>query len=108
MANACKFSQENARIEIEVKLTYGDSEAAEKEEDLPGRLGELTTVITDFGKGIPAHKISGLFETFSILKSGLKQLGGETSGIGVGLSTSKSLVEALGGQISVSSDNNGT
>ena len=52
--------------------------------------------------------MAGLFETFSILKSGLKQLSGETSGIGVGLSTSKSLVEALGGQIHVSSGKDGT
>lgn len=61
----------------------------------------LTTVITDSGKGIALSKQAGLFETFSILKSGLKQLHGETSGIGVGLSTSKALVEALGGKISV-------
>lgn len=101
MANACKFSPENSRIEILVKLTYGNVDQSELSDSdgFPRGLGELTTVITDFGKGIPPNKISGLFETFSILKSGLKQLGGETSGIGVGLSTSKSLVEALGGKI---------
>jgi signal transduction histidine kinase len=101
MANACKFSPENSRIEIQVRLNYENVEQSVNSEGdgLPTGLGELTTVITDYGKGIPPSKMAGLFETFSILKSGLKQLGGETSGIGVGLSTSKSLVEALGGRI---------
>lgn len=99
MANACKFSPENSLIEIKVKLTYDNEHRSNKEskQDYVNKLGKLTTIITDHGKGIPESKIAGLFETFSILKSGLKQLVGETSGIGVGLSTSKSLVEALGG-----------
>jgi signal transduction histidine kinase len=45
-----------------------------------------------------------LFQTFSSLKSGLNQLQGETSGIGVGLSTAKALTEALGGAISIVSN----
>lgn len=74
MANACKFSPENSKIEIEVKLAYGNENQSEKSDgyDVSAGLGELTTIITDYGKGIPANKMAGLFETFSILKSGLK------------------------------------
>ncbi len=55
MANACKFSPENSVIEIEVKLTYWDEFKVDgpNNQDFPSGLGELTTVITDYGKGIP-------------------------------------------------------
>lgn len=68
----------------------------------------LKTTITDSGNGIASKLLPGLFETFSIMKSGLNQLQSETSGIGVGLTTAKALVEALGGQIKIESSNTGT
>ena len=62
-------------IEIAVELTYGgqnEFSSQDGNQDSASALGKLSTVITDFGKGIPENKMAGLFETFSILKSGLK------------------------------------
>ncbi len=59
----------------------------------------VDTIITDTGVGIPAGKMSKLFVPF-------ERLGAEATtieGSGLGLALSKSLVEAMGGEITVES-----
>jgi signal transduction histidine kinase len=51
---------------------------------------ELRIRITDNGPGIPAHRLPNLFDPFATWKSG---------GLGLGLSISRSLVEAHGGHL---------
>ncbi len=72
MSNACKFSPESQVIEIELRLAYREQDVLEENTEGSQELGVLTTVITDHGKGISAKNQIGLFETFSIMKSGLK------------------------------------
>lgn len=65
------------------------------------RAGEADTVIievSDTGRGISAEEIAEVFEPF-------RQVGGHVrhAGVGLGLSIVKQLVEALGGDVSVSS-----
>jgi len=47
------------------------------------------------------------FKTFAFGNAGINQFNSETEGIGVGLSTSDSLSDALGGYITMSSGNFG-
>jgi signal transduction histidine kinase len=55
--------------------------------------------VQDFGPGIPLAEQQQLFRRFSQLKQGAAQ-----GGLGLGLSISKSLVEAHGGRIGVRSE----
>ncbi len=65
-------------------------------------MGALTLKFTveDTGVGIPAERLDTLFDSFSIVEDYLTK---RHSGSGVGLSISRSLVEMLGGRISVDS-----
>ena len=68
----------------------------------------LVTDISDQGEGISAENQEYLFETFKKLRNGSKVVNKDMS-IGVGLSCSKVLVNALGGDIFVlRSDRTGT
>lgn len=80
--NAVKFTDRGGRVEVHV-------ERAE-------RYVELT--VTDTGVGIASDEIENIFELFQ--QSALSQRKG---GLGLGLSISKQLVEAHGGQIRVRS-----
>ncbi len=55
------------------------------------KTGEVSTVITDNGPGMSAETLSHIFESFFTTK-------GET-GMGMGLSISRSIIEAHGGQL---------
>lgn len=60
----------------------------------------LTIEVIDTGSGIPADKLDDLFQPFVQLI----QNNSDMQGTGLGLSISKSLVELMGGKISVSSE----
>lgn len=60
----------------------------------------LTIEVIDTGTGIPADKLDDLFQPFVQLI----QNNSDMQGTGLGLSISKSLVELMGGKISVSSE----
>lgn|GEM_PF-2077577 len=60
---------------------------------------QLVCEVADTGPGIPADQMSRLFQRFSQLEGGIRK-----GGLGLGLSISKSLVEAHGGQIGVRSE----
>jgi signal transduction histidine kinase/CheY-like chemotaxis protein len=65
-------------------------------------LGKILLLIDviDSGVGIPTDKLTKLFQPFVQLM----QANSETQGTGLGLSISKSLIQLMGGQISVSSE----
>jgi signal transduction histidine kinase len=60
--------------------------------------GQAVIRVTDYGSGIPADVLPKIFDPFFTTKHG-----GPQSGMGLGLSVSQSLMEAMGGQIQVES-----
>lgn len=56
--------------------------------------------VRDYGLGIPADQIKFLFQRFSRLK---RDIGGSARGTGLGLYLAKMFVEAMGGEIWVTS-----
>lgn len=89
--NASKFSPHGSTITI--RAAAGDDAA--------------TITVKDQGIGIPAERISSVFETFDQIDRPKDE---KTTGIGLGLTLVKSLVEMHGGKISLQSEgkNKGT
>ena len=88
LGNAIKFTDSG-----EVKLSVKPNN--------PDDLGLLTIVVSDTGIGIPKDKISTLFSSFSQVDSSTSRKYG---GSGLGLAISKLLIELMGGEIQVSSN----
>lgn len=88
LANAIKFT-ENGKVEINVRL-------------IRRRRGKVVIrcEISDTGIGIPRDKQTDLFKDFSALHPTISR---KFSGIGLGLSICKRIVEAAGGVIAVTS-----
>jgi len=88
LTNAIKFSHEGGIIDVQLRAAPGAVEL----------------VVTDAGEGIPPHFIASVFEPF-------RQADGSTtrrhSGLGLGLSIVKHLVDAHGGSISAHSAGEG-
>lgn len=87
--NAAKFTHDGM-ISIDVQRIGGSDE-----------LPELEISVTDTGPGIPASKLSSMFQEFSILDASLARREG---GTGLGLAICKRLVTAMGGTIGVDSE----
>lgn len=85
ISNGAKFTH---RGEIEIFVT----EAAH---------GTIIITVKDSGVGIPADKLSFIFESFSQVDNSLSR---ETAGTGLGLKITKRLIEMLGGHIKVESE----
>jgi signal transduction histidine kinase/CheY-like chemotaxis protein len=83
-SNAVKYNRDGGQVRL------SPAEAA------PGRLG---LAVSDTGPGIPAEKLGRLFVPFDRL--GAEQTGVEGSGLGLALS--KSLIELMGGTLTVTS-----
>jgi signal transduction histidine kinase/DNA-binding response OmpR family regulator len=84
LSNAIKYNRENGRIDISVSTN----------ED-----GRIRIEVVDTGRGIPAERLTRVFEPFD-------RLGAEDSdvqGSGLGLALSQRLVAAMGGSIAVQS-----
>ena len=88
--NAVKFSPKGSTVEVSIKKTEDQTHIS----------------ITDHGLGIPPESMSHLFERFYRAKNVTIA---EIPGSGIGLYIVKSIIEALGGKISVeSAQNKGT
>ncbi|MCL2707883.1 MAG: ATP-binding protein [Defluviitaleaceae bacterium] len=90
LANAIKFTPETGEIKFSAKL---DSES-------DGTV-KLRFVVTDNGIGIPAGLKEKIFEVFEQADGGISR---KYNGIGVGLPLSKRIVEMMGGDIWVESE----
>ena len=86
--NSCKFTPAGGVIELTAK-------ASER---------EITVSIRDTGKGIPGDRLNSVFEMFAQVDG---SPAGMRSGLGIGLSLTKHLVELHGGTIVASSDGEG-
>jgi signal transduction histidine kinase len=86
LSNAVKFTPEGGLVEL--KLSRVDEE-------------HISIVVRDTGLGIPADKLSTVFEKFRQLDESMTR---EHSGTGLGLAISKELVSMLGGRISATSE----
>ncbi len=89
VGNAIKFT-EHGEIVLRVRV----------DPDAQG-IDKIQFTVSDTGIGIPAAKLSSIFEAFSQEDSSITRRYG---GTGLGLSISARLVEALGGQMSVDSE----
>ncbi len=85
LTNAVKFTPKNGTVKLRVAMTPVSS---------------LITV-ADSGPGIPEDKRSSIFEPFVQLERSYAQ---ERDGVGLGLSISRELARAMGGDIEVESD----
>ena len=86
--NAVKFTQ-TGRVDIRIQLAEGDA---------PG--SQMRFTVTDTGIGMTADTLATLFNKFQQADAGIARRHG---GTGLGLAISKSLAEAMGGHIDVSS-----
>jgi PAS domain S-box-containing protein len=87
--NAIKFTPNGGRVEVQVKRANG----------------HVSFVVQDNGHGIQREFLPHVFERFRQQNSSTTR---ETSGLGLGLSIARHLVELHGGTISAFSDGEGT
>ncbi len=86
LSNAVKFTPNGGHVIVRVKDA-----------------GEMAQVeVSDTGVGIPADKLNKVFERFYQVKESAPAHG--SRGVGLGLAIAKGIVEAHGGQISVTSE----
>ncbi len=84
LSNAIKYNRPGGRVELLCQL---------REE------GRIRVIVKDTGKGIPAHRMSELFQPFNRLDADH----GSIEGSGVGLALTRKLVHLLHGDIGVES-----
>ena len=65
-----------------------------------GEIADVTIAITDTGCGIPEEKLSSIFEEFEQVDGTAQR---RHDGAGLGLAISRRMVEAMGGEVSVTS-----
>lgn len=85
LSNAVKYNKENGAITLRC---------------LRPDTGGLRIEVSDTGAGIPADKLESIFQPFERLEYGKSKI----EGTGIGLSLSRRLAQALGGEISVRSE----
>ena len=94
LSNACKFTYPGGQIRIGVQFHDDDGVEA-------GSSGFLLISIADTGVGIVPEEREKIFEPFYRAENPLEV---EAAGVGVGLTISRSLVQAHGGQMWVESE----
>lgn len=92
LSNAVKYTPDNGNIMLEVRING---------QWTPGRTANFVFVVTDNGIGIGKDFIDKVFEPFSRAQESVVNT---IQGTGLGLAITKSLVELLGGVISVKSE----
>lgn len=93
LGNAAKFTD---RGELCVRVEPDPDEPASIGTDLKSDRGALHFSVSDTGIGIPADRLSTIFDSFSQADASITRKFG---GTGLGLSISKRLVELMGGKI---------
>ena len=83
--NAAKYTPEGGQIRLSAEQSAG----------------EIVVTVEDSGLGIPAHMLDRVFEMFTQIDRPLEK---GQSGLGIGLTLVKSLVELHGGSVRVRSD----
>jgi CheY-like chemotaxis protein/HPt (histidine-containing phosphotransfer) domain-containing protein len=99
ISNAIKFTPAGeifVRVESRALATAGSDVTADA--PLPH---EFQFAVRDTGIGIPKHRLGRLFQSFMQADSSIAR---QFGGTGLGLAISKSLVELMGGSMSVESD----
>jgi PAS domain S-box-containing protein len=91
LENACKYTPEGGRLRIDAQV----SRAA------PGARTEIVVSVSDCGIGIAPDQLSRIFEMFTQVDTSLDS---SRSGLGIGLTLVKHLVDLHGGQIEVHSN----
>ena len=86
VGNAEKYSQPDTPVLVELRCSPDDP--------------YVRVVVTDQGRGIPAHELDRIFERFHRVEDPMTM---ETGGSGLGLYIARELARAMGGDISVSS-----
>ncbi|WP_139956906.1 two-component regulator propeller domain-containing protein [Flavicella sediminum] len=101
LSNAFKFTPEEGEVQIDVM--EGDKSNGEIKNKYRNIDFEnyILIKVKDSGPGIPAHRISHVFERFYVE---VDKIGVNKKGAGIGLSYTKNLVELHQGIIDVSSD----
>ena len=89
ISNAIKFTPEEGKISAVIECEESIAESV-----------LLKCSVRDTGIGIPPDKLANIFESFSQVDASTSRVFG---GTGLGLSITKSLVERMGGRISVES-----
>jgi DNA-binding response OmpR family regulator len=93
LSNAIKFTPPGGRVELRAALAPASS---------PGRHSQdLILTVTDTGEGIPPEELPHIFDRF-YQANNLKQA--KAGGTGIGLSLTKELVKAMGGDILAESE----
>lgn len=99
LSNAFKFTSNNGKVSLDVQLAASDITFNN------AKLYDVSEIIafsvSDDGIGIPANKLSVVFEAFQQADGSTKRKYG---GTGLGLSISRELASALGGEIHVQSE----
>lgn len=90
VANALRHTPSGGTVRIEAAATYGQMPRASPE------AGEVVLTVTDTGGGIEPALLPKVFDRFA--------KGAESRGSGLGLAIARSLVEAHGGTIQVTSE----
>lgn len=95
LSNAFKFVPAGGKVKLDVEKT---------EPSLTCPQGAVAIRVWDNGKGIPADKLSSIFEFYYQLQTGHEKRQGHF-GSGIGLALAKNLTEMHGGKIHVDSYN---
>jgi two-component system cell cycle sensor histidine kinase PleC len=88
LSNAIKFTPEGGSIEIDSDLTAG---------------GDVSIMVRDTGKGIPAEDLARVLEPFGQAEDHLTRQNG---GIGLGLPIARALIKMHGGELLLTSEVN--
>lgn len=100
LSNAFKFTGKGGMVSIDIGKTTPDNPLVKS--DKLRRLNELVAfTVTDTGIGIPPGKQEIIFQAFQQADGSTKRKYG---GTGLGLSISRELAQALGGEISLQSE----
>ena len=101
LSNAVKFTEAGGRITLAASpfdRRWRAATASPTQRPATGRRVQFT--VTDTGRGIPAEKLRMIFEPF--VQVG-QRLGGSDEGTGLGLTISRDLARAMGGELTAES-----